>query len=337
MARTLARLAQHGVDDFYHGEIAHRIDADMRAHGGLLSLADLEQCSTESNAPLWTTYRGYRVATNPPPGGGLMIVLMLNILEHFDLAAMGHNSPDYIATVSEAMKIATVEKDARMGDPRFVDIPMAELMSKEFAARMAQRIRSGEKTRVPRLNAGAPESKDTTHICVADASGACVSMTHSLGSSSGVVTDGLGFMYNNAMMVFDPRPGRAGSLAPGKSRFSALSPTLVFQGDSLFFAVGSPGGTTITMGNLQAILNAVDFGMNAQEAVQAPRFCATSDTIELTNRIRQTTQRALEARGYPVMRHAYSHMAPLVHAIRRVDGRLDGGADPAGDGMAAAI
>jgi len=224
-----------------------------------------------------------------------------------------------------------------MGDPLFVDIPMAELMSKEFAARMAQRIRSGEKTRVPRLNAGAPESKDTTHICVADASGACVSMTHSLGSSSGVVTDGLGFMYNNAMMVFDPRPGRTGSLAPGKSRFSALSPTLVFQGDSLFFAVGSPGGTTITMGNLQAILNAVDFGMNAQEAVQAPRFCATSDTIELTNRIRQTTQRALEARGYPVMRHAYSHMAPLVHAIRRVDGRLDGGADPAGDGMAAAI
>lgn len=337
MARTFARLASQGVDDFYHGEIAHRIDADMRAHGGLLSARDLEQCSTESSEPLWTTYRGCRVATNQPPGGGLMIVLMLNILEQFDLAAMGHNSPDYIATVSEAMKIATAEKDARMGDPRFVDIPMAELTSKAFAERMAQRIRSGIKTSVPRMNAGSPESKDTTHICVADASGACVTMTHSLGSSSGVITDGLGFMYNNAMMVFDPRPGRAGSLAPGKARFTALSPTIVFRGDTPFFAVGSPGGTTITMGNLQAILNAVDFGMNAQDAVQAPRFCATSDTIELTNRILHSIQRALESRGYPVMRHAYSHMFPLVHAIRLVDGRLDGGADPAGDGMAAAI
>jgi gamma-glutamyltranspeptidase/glutathione hydrolase len=262
---------------------------------------------------------------------------MLNILETFDLAAMGHNSADYIATVSEAMKIATVDKDERMGDPRFVDIPMAELTSKEYAARMAARIRSGEKTRVPRMNAGGPESKETTHICVADAKGACVSLTHSLGSSSGVVTDGLGFMYNNCMMVFDPRPGRAGSLAPGKARFSAMSPTMVFKGDKPFFIVGSPGGTTITMGNLQAILNAVDFGMNAQEAVEAPRFCTTSDTIEVTNRILRSTQRALEARGYPVMRHAFSHMFPLVHAIRINDGRLDGGADPAGDGMAAAI
>lgn len=337
MGRTMRRIADQGVDDFYHGEIAHRIDADMRAHGGLLSLADLEQCHTESSLPLWTSYRGYRVATNPPPGGGLMIVLMLNILEHFDLAAMGHNSPEYIATVSEAMKIATVDKDARMGDPRFVDIPMVELMSPDYAARMAQRIRSGEKTAVPRMNSGGPESKDTTHVCVADATGACVSLTHSLGSSSGVVTEGLGFMYNNAMMVFDPRPGRAGSLAPGKARFSALSPTLVFKGEELFFAVGSPGGTTITMGNLQAILNAIDFGMTAQEAVMAPRFCATSDTIEINNRVLHSTQRALEARGYRVMRHPYSHMLPLVHAIRRVDGRLDGGADPAGDGMAAGI
>ncbi len=149
---------------------------------------------------------------------------------------------------------------------------------------MADRIRRGEKTRVPRLNGGA-DPKETTHICVADEAGNCVTMTHSLGSSSGFVTEGLGFMYNNCMMVFDPRPGRAGSLAPGKARFTAMSPTIVFRGDEPFFLVGAPGGTTITMGNLQAILNAVDFGMDAQEAVSAPRFTATSDTIELTNRI----------------------------------------------------
>jgi gamma-glutamyltranspeptidase/glutathione hydrolase len=187
------------------------------------------------------------------------------------------------------------------------------------------------------MNLGGPESKDTTHINVADDAGNCVSLTHSLGSSSGAVTEGLGFMYNNCMAVFDPRPGRTGSLAPGKARFSAMSPTIVFNGEAPFFVVGSPGATTITMGNLQAILNAVDFGMTAQEAVSAPRFCATSDTIELTNRILRATQRALGAKGYPVHRHAYSHMFPLVHALRQVAGRWDGGADPAGDGMAASV
>ena len=335
MGRTYRRIAEHGVRDFYEGAIAREIADDMAAHGGLITLQDLAQCATETTQPLWTTYRGHRVATNPLPGGGLMIVMMLNILEHFDLAAMGHNTPDYIATVSEAMKIATAAKDAHIGDPRFIAVPQDMLSSQDWAAGMAERIRRGEKTPVPRMNPGGKESRDTTHLCVADGQGNCVSMTHSLGSSSGVVTEGLGFMYNNCMMVFDPRPGRPGSLAPGKARFSALSPTIVFRGDDPFFLVGSPGGTTITMGNLQAILNAVDFGMDAQQAVQAPRFCATSDTIEINNRILRTTQRALEARGYPVLRHAFSHMAPLVHAIRIVDGQLDGGADPAGDGMAA--
>ena len=341
MGRTLRRIAKAGAQDLFEGEIARRIDADMREHGGLITLADLKAARTESAEPLWTTYRGYRVATNQPPGGGLLIVLMLNILENFDLAAMGHNSTDYIATVSEAMKIATVDKDARMGDPKFVDIPIAELTSKAYAKRMAGRINRGEKTLVPRMNEGAKESRDTTHVCVADNAGNIVTMTHSLGSSSGVVTDGLGFMYNNSMMVFDPRPGRAGSLAPGKARFSALSPTIVFRPDAAggapFFVVGAPGGTTITMGNLQAILNAVDFGMSAQEAVSAPRFCATSDTIELTNRFLRSTERELQSRGYPTLRYAYSHMFPLVHAIRFTDAGMDGGADPAGDGMAVAV
>ncbi len=337
MARTYRRIGEVGAEDLYSGEIARAIAADMAANGGLITLEDLADCATVSAEPLWTTYRGHKVATNPLPGGGLMIVVMLNILENFDLAEMGHNSPDYIQTVAEAMKIATVEKDQRMGDPAFVDVPQAELMSKDYAAGMAERIRRGEKTRVPRMNAGGPESRETTHICVADSDGNAVTMTHSLGSSSGVVTDGLGFMYNNCMMVFDPRPGHAGSLAPGKARFSALSPTIVFREDKPFFLVGSPGGTTITMGNLQAILNAIDFGMTAEQAVVAPRFTATSDTIEVTNRILRGTERTLQARGYPTKRHAQSYMNPIVHAIRIVDGKLDGGADPSGDGMAAAV
>lgn len=335
MGRTYRRIADNGVGDFYSGEIAREIVADMEANGGLLSQADLTGCSTETTSPLWADYRGHRVATNQPPGGGLMIVIMLNILENFDLAAMGHNSPEYIATVSEAMKIATVDKDTRMGDPRFFDIPLEELTSKDYGREMAERIRSGEKTVVPRMTGGGYESKETTHICVADANGNSVSMTHSLGSSSGVVTDGLGFMYNNCMMVFDPRPGHVGSLAPGKARFSALSPSIVFKNGKPMLLVGAPGGTTITMGNLQAILNVIDFGMTAHEAVSAPRFTTTSDTIEVTNRILRSTEAALQAMGYPTKRHPQSYMSPLVHAVRLIDGQLDGGADPAGDGMAA--
>ncbi len=334
MGRTMRRIAEHGVDDFYRGAIGREIADDMKRHGGLITMEDLATCSTEAADPLWTTYRGHRVATNQPPGGGLLIVMMLNILQEFDLAALGHNTPDYIAVVAEAMKIATCEKDARLGDPKFVKIPLDELTSREWAKRMAERIRRGEKTSVPRLPDKAAESRYTTHICVADDSGACVSLTHSLGSSSGVVTEGLGFMYNNCMMVFDPRPGRSGSLAPGKARFSAMAPTIVFDGDRPMLVIGAPGGTTITMGILQGILNVVDFGMTAEQAVVAPRICATSDRIEMVNRIPRATERALQARGYPTLRYAESYAFPLVHAIRIRDGRFDGGADPAGDGVA---
>ena len=336
LAATYRRIAHQGIEDFYSGQIANSIATDMAANGGFITLEDLKACDPIETDPLWLTYRGHRVATNQPPGGGLVIAIMLRILERFDLAGMGHNSPDYIATVSEAMKIATVEKDTRMGDPAFFDIPMDELLSDSFADSMADRIKRGEKTTVPRLNSGA-DPKETTHICVADASGNCVTMTHSLGSSGGVITEGLGFMYNNCMMVFDPRPGHPGSLAPGKARFSAMSPTIVFKGEEPMLLVGAPGGTTITMGNLQAILNVVDFGMDAQQAVHAPRFTTTSDTIEVTNRILRKTEAALQDMGYPTKRHGHSYMMPTVQTIRLVDGVLDGGADPSGDGMAMGI
>ena len=336
MGRTFRRIAEAGVDDFYTGAIANEIAADMKRNGGLITHADLADCKSTETEPLWTTYRGYRIATNQPPGGGLMIAMMLNILERFDLAGRGHNSPDYIAIVAEAMKVATLEKDRAMGDPKFIDIPSERFLSEDFAVTISAKIRRGEKTHVPRLNSGG-ESKETTHICVADQHGNCVSMTHSLGSSSGVVTDGLGFMYNNCMMVFDPRPGKVGSLAPGKARFSAMSPTIVFRGEKPFLMLGAPGGTTITMGNLQTILNVIDFGMDAQQAVSAPRFTATSDTIELTNRILRSTERELQAKGYPTRRLPYSYFMPTVHAIRMQDGVFDGGADPSGDGMAAQV
>ena len=336
MGRTYRRLAAKGAEDLYSGEIAQAITADMAANGGLITLADLQSATPQVNEPLWGSYRGHRLATNRPPGGGVMLVEMLNILEHFDLKAMGYNSPAYIATVSEAMKIATVDKDSKVGDPRFVEVPLDQLTSKTYAARLAERIKSGEKTHVPRLKGG-KESSDTTHVCAVDEHRTCVSLTHTLGMPSGVVTEGLGFMYNGAMSVFDPRPGRAGSLAPGKSRFSSMAPSILFKDDKPLLVLGAPGGTYIAMGILQVILNVVEFGMNALEAVSAPRFCTTSDTIDITNRILRSTERDLIARGYPVRRWPMTFHFSGVHAIRIVDGRLDGGADPGRDGMAMAV
>jgi len=337
MGATLRRIGKAGVEDFYAGEIATRIVADMKAHGGLLTKDDLAGARPDTSQPLWGTYRGLRLSTNRPPGGGLMLIEMLNILEHFDLTAMGHNSADYIATVAEAMKIATVDKDTKVGDPRFVDVPIDELTSKDYAAPLAARIKRGERTPVPRFKGKGNESADTTHVVAVDENGVIATMTHTLGTPSGVVTEGLGFMYNGAMAVFDPRPGRPGSLAPGKSRFSSLAPSILFKDDKPFLAIGAPGGTYIAMGILQVMLNVIEFGMTAAEAIAAPRFNATSDTLDITNRILRSTEAELKSRGYAVRRWPMTFHFAGVHAIRIIDGKLDGGADPGRDGMAMAV
>jgi gamma-glutamyltranspeptidase/glutathione hydrolase len=335
MARTLTHIGKHGAEDFYTGTLGATIATDMKAHGALLSSRDLGATKAELGDILWGTYRGHRIASNAPPGGGTKLIQMLNILERFDLAGMGHNSPDYIATVAEAMKIGAADRDRFHGDPKFLDVPVARLTSKDYATELAARIKRGEKFHVPRMSAREPA--DTTQVCTVDRNGMCVSLTHTLGTPSGVVTDGLGFMYNGAMGAFDPRPGRASSIAPGKARMSSMAPTIVFKDDKPFFIVGAPGGTYITPGILQAILNVVDFNMSALEAVSAPRLCATSDTIWLTNRILRSTEAELVRRGYPVKRSPYTYYFAGLHGIRIVDGMPDGAADPGRDGMALAV
>lgn len=334
MARTLALIAKEGADVFYKGEIAQRINEDFRANGGLLSAKDLADYRTTRTDPLRGSYRGNDIATNHPPGGGIMLVEMLNILENFDLSGMGHNTTDYIRTVAEAMKAATADKDEHVGDPAFVDIPDF-LTSKDYASGVADRIRGGEKMRVTRL--GLPESKDTTHVAVVDKDGMCVTMTHSLGMPSGVITDGLGFMFNGCMGVFDPRPGRAGSIAPGKSRFSSLCPTMVFRDGQPRVVLGAPGGTQIAMGVLHALLNVIDFDMPMDRAVSAPRFSATSDAIDIMNRIPGYLVEPLQADGYEVIRSPLTFGIAAVHGIRIDGGALSGGADPGHDGVALGV
>ena len=227
------------------------------------------------------------------------------------------------------MKRATSDKDTYVGDPAHFDVPLEMLVSKEHAAGHAESIRAGHKASVERL---AYEPKDTTHVCVIDRDGNAASMTHSLGMPSGVITDGLGFMFNGCMAVFDPRPGHADSLAPGKSRFSSLCPTMAFDNGELAYVVGAPGGTQIAMGVTQALLNSIDFDMNMLEAVSAPRVSGTSDAIDVSNGIPWSVSEALEAEGYDVIRSPRTHDFAWVHGIRVRDGRLDGGADPAADG-----
>lgn len=336
LARTLRRIAEGGAEVFYEGDIAKEIAADMERHGGLLTLDDLRGYRTTRAAPLWGGYRGARVATNRPPGGGVMLIEMLHVLEHFDLAALGHNTAAYIRVVAEAMKRATIDKDAHVGDPAFVDVPLPRLTGAAHAAALAAAIARGERAAVTRL-AGSPEARDTTHVSVVDAAGNAVSMTHSLGMPSGVITEGLGFMYNGCMGVFDPRPGRAGSLAPGKSRFSSMCPSVVFRDGTPCLVIGAPGGTQIAMGVLQAILNVLDFGMSMAEAVAAPRFSATSDVIDVSNRIPTFVTRELTAMGYEVARSPLSFAFAGVHGIRIAGEGWEGGADPSHDGMALAV
>ena len=331
LARTLAQIAGEGAEVFYRGEIAERIEADMIANGGLIRRADLEAYRTTRQAPLTGGYRGFDIATCHPPGGGIMLVEMLNILENFDLAAIGHNTTDYLRIVSGAMRAATADKDAHVGDPGFVTIPV-KLTDKAYAAEIAARIKSGERLRVPRF--GQPETPHTTHVAVVDRSGMAFTMTHSLGMPSGVITDGLGFMYNGCMAVFDPRPGRAGSIAPGKSRFSSICPTIVTQDGALRVVIGAPGGTQIAMGVLQALLNVLDFDMSMSDAVSAPRFSATSDAIDISNRIPGYITDPLAAEGYEVIRSPLSYNFAAVHGVRIDGDRLTGGADPSHDGVA---
>ena len=337
LGQVLRLVAKQGDAVFYEGEIAHAIAEDMRRHGGLLTLEDLRQWRTKRNAPLWGTYRGYRVSSNRPPGGGVMLLEMLNVLEHFDLAGLGHNTAEYIRVVAEAMKRATIDKDRHVGDPAFVDVPVDHLTGKAYAAVLAAEVRAGHKADVPRFNGGGTPSRDTTHVSVVDAEGNCVTMTHSLGMPSGVITDGLGFMYNGCMGVFDPRPGRAGSLAPGKARFSSVVPSIVFEGEAPHLVIGAPGATQIAMGVLQVLLNALDFDMTMVEAVSAPRFSATSNAIDVSNRIPRGVERELEAKGYEVVRSPNTYGFAAVHAIRIHPDGLDGGADPSHDGIVMAV
>jgi len=330
---SLRQLADKGPEDFYTGEMAARMSVDIAANGGFVTAEDFASYAVRDTPPVVNTYRGHTIASATAPHGGPTLLAILNIVEGWDLAALGHNSPDYIYRLGMAMKAAFADRNRHLADPAFVDVPVEWMISKARAAEWRAHIEAGKPIEAMAVTTGAPT---TTQVTVVDRHGNCVSLTHSLGASSGVITPGLGFMYNNSMINFDPMPGNANSIAPGKGRTTGMAPTIVYRDGKPVMVLGAPGATRIITSCVQVILNAIDFGMNVAEAVHAPRIDCQLNTIRCQTRIPASVLNAVRKR-YPAEHIPYAHGGMgLVHAITldATTGARAGAADTGADGMA---
>ncbi|MGV3724784.1 MAG: gamma-glutamyltransferase, partial [Actinomycetota bacterium] len=288
LAATLKRLQQQGAREFYEGRTAELIAEAMRANRGLITREDLKVYRPVIREPVRGTYRGYEIVTMPPPSsGGVALIEMLNMLEQYDVGALGHNSSRKYHLFTEVMRRAFADRAEYMGDPGFVKLPVAGLTSKKYAADLAKGIDLMTATPSTQVRAGKPaayESPQTTHFSVVDAQGNAVSNTYTLNTAfgSGVTADGTGILLNNEMDDFTSKvgvpnafgliQGEANAIAPGKRPLSSMTPTLVLKDGKLFLVVGSPGGPTIINTVLQVIVNVVDHGMNVRQAVAEPRI-----------------------------------------------------------------
>ena len=333
LAQSLESIAENGIEEFYSGQLADIMISDMKQHQGLLSHEDLGAYKHLTCQPLKMKYRGYTISVPPPPSGGLNILQMLKIAEAFDLTQYGHNSAEYIAILVEAMKWAGSDRDQHIGDPDFQTVP-DHLLSDQYIETITKAILNGEKKNYSRSGL---DSKDTTTISCVDDNGLIVSLTHTLGVPSGVIPPNTGFMLNGAMNWYDPRPGRAGSIYPGKRRYSSMSPLMVFDGDQCVMTLGAPGGAWIGIALMQVVINVLDWGMSIQEAIMAPRFSATSNVIDIGNRIPYSVEKALTAKGYVVSRSGLTYPFAAPHGITLWDGVLSGGIDPQRDGYVGGV
>ncbi len=286
LARTLERIANDGRDGFYKGETARLLVAEMERGGGIITLEDLARYQSKERTPIKGMYRGYDIISMPPPSsGGVALVQMLNILEGYDLASMGHNSADYIHHLTEAMRRAYRDRARYLADVDFVDVPVHRLTDKNYATRLRSGIDPVHASVSLPADVTEPyESSETTHYSVVDRNGMAVSVTYTLeaGYGSAITVPGAGFLLNNEMGDFNAGPGLTSdsgligtepNLArPEQRMLSSMTPTIVAKDGDLVGVVGSPGGRTIINTVMQVILNVVEFGMNIQEAVDAARL-----------------------------------------------------------------
>jgi gamma-glutamyltranspeptidase/glutathione hydrolase len=316
LSRTLELIAENGPEAFYRGEIAEKIAAEMQRHGGLVDMESLAAYTALTRDVIRGRYRGIEVVTMPPPSsGGVHLLQMLNVLEHFPLADMGGGSADLIHVLAETARLAYADRSVHLGDPDFYDVPVEWLTSAAYAKQMAATI---DMTKARSSEDVAPgveprfESDNTTHYSVIDGDGNVVSNTYTLNFTFGssIAVPGAGFLLNNEMDDFSAKPnspngygllgGKANAIETDKRPLSSMTPTIVFADGEPWFATGSPGGSRIITTVLQMIINVVDHGMNIAAATAAPRVHHQwiPDVLRIEQGFSPDTTAILEQRGH---------------------------------------
>lgn len=337
-AESLKLVAKEGAAALYHGALGHALTNFMAANNGLINQSDLETYRTVERIPVRSDYRGYTVIGPPPPASsGVHIAQMLNILEAYDMRRLGFGTADTIHLLAEALKIAFADRAVATADPAFIDVPVATLVSKSYAAKRQSEI---SMRRAKKWTAGlrAHESANTTHVTVADQHGNVISTTQTINGLFGacVSIPETGMIANNYMFNFDPHPGNALSIAPGKRVYTSMAPMMVTKNDALQFALGLPGGLRIFPSALQAILNIIDHGMTLQDAVEAPRVWTEGGVLEVENAIDSAVDEELTRRGHTIQR--VQRIAGGMNAIGfATDGLMTGAACWRADGTPVAI
>jgi gamma-glutamyltranspeptidase/glutathione hydrolase len=318
LATSLRAIADEGPGAFYQGEIAAKIVADMAENGGLITADDLKNYKAVVREPVRGEYRGYEIVSMPPPSsGGIHVIQMLNMLEHFPIAELGSNSAATIHRMAESMKLAYADRAEYLGDTDFVDVPISGLISKDYAAELVKRIDLERARPAAEIKPGDPapyESDQTTHYSVMDGEGNVISTTYTINFSygTGLTAAGTGILLNNEMDDFSAKPGvpnaygliggEANAIEPAKRPLSSMTPTIVLKDGAPFLVTGSPGGSRIITTVLQLIMNVVDHGMNIAEATMTPRIHHQwlPDELRVEEGISPDTARLLEALGHTV-------------------------------------
>jgi gamma-glutamyltranspeptidase / glutathione hydrolase len=291
LAWTLEQIKENGRDGFYKGKVAELLVAQVTSLGGYITLEDLDKYQPVEREPIIGTYRGYEVVSMPPPSsGGIALVQLLNILENYDLKKDAWGSSRYIHHIVESMKYVYADRTYHLGDEDFYPVPKDQLISKEYAKTIFEKIESAKNKAVPSGEIKSldvsllQESTETTHYSVFDSYGNAVSTTTTINSSfgSGIVVEGAGFLLNNEMDDFSGKPGvmnqfgllgtEANSIQPEKRMLSSMTPTIILKDSKPYIIIGSPGGSQIITTVLQVVLNCIDFDMNIREAIEAPRI-----------------------------------------------------------------
>ena len=298
-AETLKSISKFGPNFLYQGELGVSAVDYLQRIGGIMTVADLQNYQTVEDAVVSGSYRGHKVIGPPPPSaGGIQVIEMLNVLEGFDLGSMKFGSADSIHVIAETLKLGFEDRKQYTGDPAFVDVPVAMLTSTEYADKRRREIDMRQARIVP--DAAGGESPHTTHVTAADADGNVIATTQTIHAPFGskVTVPGTGVLLNNTMNIFDPHPGFANSIAPGKRMTSSMSPLIVMRGGQPWFALGLPGATRIFPSALQAVINMIDHGMDPQTAVEAPRIWTQGQDLEVEQGFNQSTLGDVGRRGH---------------------------------------